>query len=180
VNSDGGIHPRIKSLRPTKNGGSPGANPAAHRREFPKALRWRLFALGFGTTATLCCIAFAAWTAAWPTTISPAVESFWQPFFQSAQPPVIVFSNHRFAGSSASGLHYFREGIDSPQEANDTYSGTGTLMAVGELSSLFSLRGHSARLKRAELLTWDEARDVNLVFVGAPEANSRLREMAPL
>jgi hypothetical protein len=53
-------------------------------------------------------------------------------------------------------------------------------MAVGELSTLFSTFGRSPRLKRAELLTWDEARDANVVFVGAPEANSRLGEMAPL
>jgi hypothetical protein len=93
---------------------------------------------------------------------------------------VIVFSNHRFVGSSATGLHAFREGIDSVSDSNDTYSGTGTVMAVAELSSLFSLSGRSSRLKRAELLTWDEVKDADVVFVGAPEANSRLGELAPL
>jgi hypothetical protein len=53
-------------------------------------------------------------------------------------------------------------------------------MAVGELSSLFCLAGRSPRLKRAELLTWDEARDANVIFLGAPEANSRLAEIAVL
>ena len=108
------------------------------------------------------------------------MEDFWQPFLKSPQAPLIVFSNHRFVGSSATGLRSFRDGVDSPSDSNDTYSGTGTVMAVAELSNLFSLAGRPPRLKRAELLTWDEANDANVVFVGAPEANSRLGELAPL
>ena len=54
------------------------------------------------------------------------------------------------------------------------------MRAVGEWSNLVSVAGRSPRLKRAELLTWDEANDANVVFVGAPEANSRLGELAPL
>jgi hypothetical protein len=154
--------------------------PAVPGLTKPLVWNWKAFALGVATAAVLAGIAVGGWIAARPKRIPATVEAFWQPFFQSPQPPIIVFSNHRFTGSSATGLHYFREGIDSPAESNDTYSGTGTVMAVGELSSLFSLNGRSARLKRAELLTWDEARDANVVFVGAPEANSRLREMAPL
>jgi hypothetical protein len=108
------------------------------------------------------------------------VEEFWQPFLKSPVAPLIVFSNHRFVGSSATGLRPFREGVDAPSESNDTYSGTGTVMAVGVLSNFCSLAGRTARLKRAELLTWDEAKDANVIFVGAPEANSRLGELAPL
>ncbi len=120
------------------------------------------------------------WMLARAPKIPPAVELFWQPFLQSPQPPVVVFSNHRFVGTSATGLRIFREGVDSPADRNDTYSGTGTVMAVAQLSELFALAGRQPRLKRAELLTWDEAQDANLVFVGAPDANSRLRELAPL
>lgn len=146
----------------------------------PKSALWKSFAAGFAAAAMLAGAGFGLWTAMRAPKAPAAVEAFWQPFLQSAQPPIVVFSNHRFAGSSATGLHYFREGVDSPADSNDTYSGTGTVMAVGELSHLFSLFGGAPRLKRAELLTWDEARDANVVFVGAPEANSRLREMAPL
>jgi len=140
---------------------------------------WNRFLFGFLAAAVSASVAVFIWMSVRPKPVPAAIETFWRPFFNSAQPPIIAFSNHRFAGSSATGLHYFREGLDSPSDSNDTYSGTGTVMAVGELSSLFSLHGRSARLKRAELLTWDEARDANVVFVGAPDANSRLREMAP-
>jgi hypothetical protein len=152
--------------------------PAVSRIAKPASRKW--FAAGFATATLLACAAVGIWMAARPARAPAAVEAFWRPFFQSPQPPIIVFSNHRFAGSSATGMHYFREGIDAPADSNDTYSGTGTAMAVGELSSLFSLYGRLARLKRAELLTWDEARDANVVFVGGPEADSRLREMTPL
>lgn len=144
----------------------------------PRIYAGKWFAAGFAAASVLA--AGAVWSSARSPKVPPVVDAFWEPFLQSPQAPVIVFSNHRFTGTSATGLHHFREGIDSPNDANDTYSGTGTVMAVAELSGLFSQTGHSSRLKRAELLTWDEAKDANMVFVGAPEANSRLGELALL
>jgi hypothetical protein len=144
------------------------------------ASRRQWFAAGFVAAAAFAAVAFVIWMSARPAKIPQIVEDFWQPFLKSPQAPLIVFSNHRFVGSSATGLRSFRDGVDSPADSNDTYSGTGTVMAVAELSNLFSLAGRSPRLKRAELLTWDEANDANVVFVGAPEANSRLGELAPL
>ena len=142
--------------------------------------RRRWFAAGFAAAATLVGIGIGLWASTRSAGIPRAVEEFWQPFLKSSTPPLIVFSNHRFVGTSATGLRAFREGVDSPADSNDTYSGTGTVMAVAELSNLFSLAGRPPRLKRAELLTWDEAKDANVAFVGAPEANSRLGELAPL
>jgi len=146
----------------------------------PIPVRGKWFAAGFAAAAVLACGAAGIWSLTRPKPVPAQVETFWQPFLRSPQAPIIVFSNHRFVGTSATGLHSFREGIDAPSETNDTYSGTGTVMAVAELSDLFALQGRTARLKRAELLTWDEAKDANLIFVGAPDANSRLKELAPL
>jgi hypothetical protein len=152
--------------------------PGPQRTIKPERLKW--FAAGFALAALAAGAGVAYSLSSRAATIPTGVRAFWEPFLQAAQPPIIVFSNHRFAGSSATGLHSFREGVDQPSELNDTYSGTGTVMAVGELSSLFCLAGRSPRLKRAELLTWDEARDANVIFLGAPEANSRLSEIAVL
>ena len=139
------------------------------------------FALGFAAAAVLALATALVWMASARSTSLPTrVKAFWQPFLESGQPPLIVFSNHRFVGSSATGLRSFREGVDSPADSNDTYSGTGPVMDVAELTNLFSTAGRTPRLKRAELLTWDEAKDANVAFVGAPEANSRLKELAPL
>jgi hypothetical protein len=146
----------------------------------PAVSRRRWFAGGVATAAIVAALAAGIWSSTRPPRVPPVVEQFWQPFLQSPLAPLIVFSNHRFVGSSATGLRAFRDGVDSPADSNDTYSGTGTVMAVAELSNLFSLAGRPPRLKRAELLTWDEAKDANVAFVGAPEANSRLGELAPL
>jgi len=156
----------------------PEAAPAVP--DTPPASPRKWIAIGFAAATIVIGVGAGVWSFVRPPRIPAPVETFWQPFLQSPQPPIIVFSNHRFAGTSATGLRHFREGVDAPSESNDTYSGTGTVMAVAELSGLFSAVGHAPRLKRAELLTWDEAQDANVVFVGAPEANSRLRELAPL
>jgi len=120
------------------------------------------------------------WLAGKPAGIPAPVKAFWQPFFDSAQEPLVVFSNHRFAGTSVTGLHRFQDGIDSPAELNDTYSGTGTVMAVHQLTQLFLLSGRSLKLKRAELMTWDDAQNANVILIGSPDSNTPMREIPPL
>lgn len=158
--------------------------PAPTVPEIPSPRRaiskWVWFAGGFTAAAVAAVVVALGSSAARTPRIPAAVENFWQPFLATPDPPLIVFSNHRFVGSSATGLRAFHPGVDSPAESNDTYSGTGTVMAVADLTNLFSLNGRTARLKRAELLTWDEAKNANVAFVGSPEANSRLGELAPL
>ena len=156
---------------------APAATASKWVVRFPSPVVCRRIRRGHGNGLA---VARIIWMSARHPKIPPVVEEFWQPFLRSPQAPLIVFSNHRFVGSSATGLRSFRDGVDSPADSNDTYSGTGTVMAVAELSNLFSLAGRPPRLKRAELLTWDEANDADVVFVGAPEANSRLGELAPL
>jgi hypothetical protein len=148
----------------------------AHRKQ---ALRLDSFVIGFAAAALLGC---AVWFVLSLSTGKPAqpLETFWRPFVESGPDPIVAFSNHRFVGTSASGLRVYHEGLDSPSEVNDTYSGTGTVMAVDELNNVFAGFHRTIRLKRAELLTWDEARATNLIFVGSPESNSHLRQLPPL
>jgi len=142
--------------------------------------RRRWFAAGFAAAVILGCAVLGIWLLVRPGKVPAPVQAFWRPFLGSAPDPIVVFSNHQFIGTSSTGLHSFREGVDAVSEINDTYSGTGTVMAVHELGQMFSRFGRMIRLKRAELLTWDEAQTTNLIFVGSPEANSRLRQLAPL
>jgi hypothetical protein len=148
--------------------------------------------LGFGRLCGELSTAHGVLAAAWLSVYSskkgqfrsrvpPAeLQAFWRPFLGSQPDPIVAFSNHRFAGTSSTGLRLFRDGVDSPSELNDTYSGTGTVMAALELGNQFAAFGRSVRLKRAELLTWDEAQDTNLIVIGSPTANSRLRQLPPL
>lgn len=142
-------------------------------------LNWKWFAAGFGCAALAGGAIWAALALRSPSVPAP-VETFWRPFLGSVPDPIVAFSNHRFVGTSSTGLRVFREGFDSPSEINDTYSGTGTVMAVNELSNMFARFHRTIRLKRAELLTWDEARTTNLILIGSPESNSRLRQLPPL
>jgi len=141
---------------------------------------WKWFLAGFGAALLLSCLAAFLWLPARPSTAPAGIAAFWRPFLEASEAPLVVFSNHRFTGTSATGLHRFRDGIDDASDINDTYSGTGTVMAAYQLTRLFSLSGRSVILKRAELLTWDEAKDRNVIFIGSPEANAPLRELPPL
>jgi hypothetical protein len=145
-----------------------------------KRPQWLWFAAGFAAAALLAGASGWMWLSARSPKPPAAVQTFWRPFLGSQPDPIVAFSNHRFAGISSTGLRAFRDGIDPPSELNDTYSGTGTVMAVHELSNQFAAFGRAVRLKRAELLTWDEAQNTNLIVVGSPDANSRLRQLPPL
>jgi hypothetical protein len=141
--------------------------------------RWKLLAAGALAGVLAAAVALPLISIA-SSKMPEAIQNFWQPFLGSSPDPIVVFSNHRFIGTSSSGLRAYREGVDSPSDINDTYSGTGTVMAVSEIGNLFSQFRRSIRLKRAELLTWDDAQTSNLILVGSPESNSRLRQLPPL
>ena len=118
------------------------------RRWVVRGLVAEWFASGFVAAAALAAAPpLSSGCSARTPKIPPLVEDFWQPFLRSPQAPLIVFSNHRFVGSSATGLRSFRDGVESPADSNDTYSGTGTVMAVAELSNLFSLGRPSAAIE---------------------------------
>jgi hypothetical protein len=152
----------------------PASYPSPKRR-----FAWKEFGAGAAGAALLSGLIWFAFTPA-EFHPHPAIQTFWRSFLGAAPDPIVVFSNHRFVGTSSTGLRVYREGVDSSADVNETYSGTGTVMGVQEIGDLFSRFRRSIRLKRAELLTWDEAQTTNLILVGSPESNSRLRQIPPL
>ena len=68
-----------------------------------------------------------------------------------------------------------REAGASP--TNETYTGIGELSSVYELTRLFDDHRASFALKRSLLVTWDDARRRNLIFIGAAAENPALREI---
>ncbi len=108
---------------------------------------------------------------------SDALLALWLRFFDGPEPPLVVYSNAAFVGRPETGLRYFNAVTDSNGPIHDHYTGVGEVMAIHELDNLFTILHRGMRLKRGRLLTWDDAKTSNLVFIGSPSENLSLREM---
>jgi hypothetical protein len=109
--------------------------------------------------------------------ISP-VARFWAPFL-SDDSSMVIYSDALFVGNSTTGLRYAppseRGESISSGDFVDTYTGVGELASVYALTRLFD-RYHAAFvLKRSLLVTWDQASESNLIFIGSVAENPSLR-----
>lgn len=109
------------------------------------------------------------------------IEPFWKPFF-SGDPPLIIYSNPLFKGTPYTGLKLvpkagMADSPDYPGTPDETYTGTGEATAIYELTRIFDSHHASFTLKRSRLVTWDEAKLRNLVFVGASSQNGALQDL---
>lgn len=113
-----------------------------------------------------------------PAVSQSSVEKFWRPFF-SDDPPLVIFSNALFTGDSKSGLRYAqpqeRQNAATTDNYVDTYTGIGELASVYTLTTLFDAHRSHFILKRSQLMTWDEAKTKNLIFIGSVAENLSLR-----
>ena len=62
----------------------------------------------------------------------------------------------------------------------DHYTGIGELTSVYELTKLFDAHHANFVLKRSLLVTWDEAKQRNLIFIGSPAENPSLHALPSL
>jgi len=111
-----------------------------------------------------------------PAPEGKALQAFWKAFFAPADAPLIIFGNPRFVGSDFDGMRYLRDSDDPQSAVVDTFTSVGELAGVFEITRLLSSLGQSPILKRAQLLSWDDAVDRNLVIVGSPISIRALRE----
>jgi hypothetical protein len=115
-----------------------------------------------------------------PVAAKTPVEIFWAPFL-SGDPAVVIYSNARFLGDSKTGLRYAPSGVDPANEPIvDHYTGIGELTSVYELTKLFDAHHANFVLKRSLLVTWDEAKQRNLIFIGSPAENPSLHALPSL
>jgi hypothetical protein len=63
-----------------------------------------------------------------------AVETFWKPFLQHPEDALVIFSNPRFLGTATTGLKLYDPAQPTPEGINETYSGTGEVFAVQDLT----------------------------------------------
>ncbi len=112
--------------------------------------------------------------------VSSVIDKFWGPFFADNS-SLVIYSNALFVGDSTNGLRYAPPANDANHAGNvvyvDTYTGIGELNSVYEFTRLFDSHHATFTLKRSLLVTWDEAKQRNLIFIGSVAENPALRVM---
>lgn len=105
------------------------------------------------------------------------LAAFWKGFVDGPDAPWVVFSNAEFVGRPETGMHYFNPLIDKSQPILDHYTGVGEVLAIHELDRVFTALHHELRVKRGRLLSMDDAKNADLIFVGSPSENLSLLDM---
>ncbi len=138
--------------------------------------RWRWLVIATGILAIAIASFWLGRRIAAPPPPDSSVINLWKPFL-SGDKPLVIYSNASFIGDSRTGMHNV-ESLDSSSPSTiDTYTGIGELSAIREITKLFDSRHADFVLKRSRLVTWDEARAHNLIFIGSIAENPSLRAM---
>lgn len=108
-----------------------------------------------------------------------ALHTFWAPFLSGPEEPLVIFSNAAFVGRPETGLRYFKAQTDSKTAVRDHYTGVGEVLAVHSLDQVFSSLGRQLRVKRGSLLSLDDVKNTDVIFVGSPSENLGLLDIPP-
>ncbi len=108
---------------------------------------------------------------------SSELDRLWAPFLAASSPTLIIYSNPAFTGTPRTGLRIIDGNGKQSAPIDETYTGTGEVASIYELTRLFDRRKATFTLKRSRLVTWDEAKSRNLIFIGAPSQNTALQEL---
>jgi hypothetical protein len=117
-----------------------------------------------------------------PTRVVPldaAVREFWQPFLADSQGPLTILSNAPFSGNVINGLHYDQPGEHS-SDVHSYYTGIGEAMSIHRLDMLFDQLEYPLRVRPGSLLTVEDLKDSNLIFIGAPVENLMIEKVIAL
>ncbi len=166
----GGYRVRFYSRLSPGNGDVVPAAPSPEPKAFRKS-RWI-----FGGIL-LACLTLSALIVRGIVDRPTAIETLWRPFTQHSDGALVIFSNPSFVGQSTSGLKLYDPAQPAPEWINETYSGTGEVFAVHELTRTLTLLHRPITLRRARLLVWEEAKSRDLIFIGSPSQNSPSKEI---
>jgi hypothetical protein len=131
---------------------------------------------GVGFVVLLCFCLFGVFRWQKQASVSKPLRQLWAPFL-TGDPPLVIYSNALFVGDAKSGMRYAAgDGKDGSYAGLvDSYTGVGELISVHELTQMFDRQGAEFLLKRSPLVTWDEARSRNLIFIGSVAENGSLK-----
>ena len=106
-----------------------------------------------------------------------ASAAFWHGFLVGPEAPWVIFSNGAFVGRPETGMRYYDSTRDSRDVILDHYTGVGEVLAVHALDRTFGLLHREIRVKRGSLLSLDDVKNNDMIFVGSPAENLTLREI---
>lgn len=110
--------------------------------------------------------------------LPPAVFArFWKAYLNGAEEPWVVFSNGAFVGRPETGMRYFDSAHDSREAILDHYTGVGEVLAVHSLDQVFTSLNRRLRVKRGSLVSLDDVKNADVIFVGSPAENLTLRDI---
>lgn len=138
--------------------------------------KWLLFGGAF--LAALTAI-FFCWIHFKEAAVKSPIEALWGPFL-SGNPPLVIYSNALFVRDSEDRFRLAPTEATAatnqpPQESGALlFTGTGAVMAIHELTQLFDAHHAAFVLKRSHLVSWDDARSTNLIFIGSRSQNPAL------
>jgi hypothetical protein len=118
------------------------------------------------------------WGRSLPLQRNSSADAFWKPFLKGP-PPLVIYSNPLFTGKPYTGMRLVTPDLQRAlnDTVDDTYTGTGEASAIRDLTRVFDAHHADFILKRSRLVTWDEAKSHNLIFIGAASQNSALQEL---
>jgi hypothetical protein len=106
-----------------------------------------------------------------------SLHNFWYGFIDRPEQPWVVFSNAEFVGRPETGMRYYDPKRDEKSTILDHYTGVGEVLAIHELDRLFAQLHHGILIKRGRLMSIDDAKNNDLIFVGSPTENLTLRDL---
>ena len=158
---------------------------ATPQQAVPRAITVLLAALGTGLILAVVVITYLITTLASKNNIqatkvsdgAAVLQHFWKGFVDSPEQPLVVFSNAEFVGRPETGMKYYNSATDSKEPILDHYTGVGEVLGIHELDRVFSTLNHGLGVKRGRLLSLDDAKNHDLIFVGSPSENLSLLEI---
>jgi hypothetical protein len=163
-----------------------GSQPPAPRKDSRRLLPWLVSVLVLvslllgGLLGRYSAHAHASTAKAEARPADSALRTFWHVFAADPKQTWVIFSNARFVGNPVGGLRYFDPQRDTPQNTHAFYTGVGEVIGVHLLDQMFTGFGRSIWVKRSALLSLEDVKDSNLIFLGAPIENPTLKNLATL
>jgi phosphatidylglycerophosphate synthase len=109
--------------------------------------------------------------------VPPAFATFWKNFVSGPEEPWVIFSNGAFVGRPETGMRYFDPARDPRDQILEHYTGVGEVLAIHALDHTFGLLRRQIRVKRGSLLSLDDVKNNDTIFVGSPAENLTLRDI---